>query len=53
VKKLFLFLLALGAAGYFVYTTYIQGHPGASSSKAGTGMQRMRGNSKEMDEVTR
>jgi len=49
VKKFLLFLLVLGAAGYFVYTTYLQG--GSGGGTAARGLSRMRGSSREMDEV--
>ncbi len=48
MKKFLLFLIVLGVGGYFVYTTYIQGHGGGTAAR---GLSRMRGQSKEMDEV--
>ena len=50
MKKL-LALLFAGGAAYFAYTTYLKGHPGAGSSAAGRGLSRMRGNSRDLDEV--
>ena len=49
MRKFLLFLLLVGGAGYFVYTTYLQG--GSGGGTGARGLSRMRGNSKEMDEV--